>query len=317
MTRAAAAARSAGITRRHAGYGRWMDRVGLVVHPRRALEAALTTVHAWAEEVGAEVAQIRTPGSEREVAPSAEPEDCRLIIALGGDGTALVALRAAAPARRPVLGIACGSLGALTAVTAAELRGALEKVAADDWEPRPLPALDVETSAGDAIPPSVNDFVVVRRGAGQVAIAVSVDDEPYVRFAGDGVVVATPLGSSAYTLAAGGPIVAPGAGTMVVTPLAPHGGCCPPLVVGADSRIELQIEPGHGGARLEGDGQPAGDLDRDDTRRLAIGFRPDHVTLVALGEQEPMIAGLRRRRVIIDSPRLLARDDREAARPYL
>jgi NAD+ kinase len=293
-----------------------MDRVGLVVHPNRALETALATVREWAGEVGTEVAQIRTPGSQREVAPATEPEDCALIIALGGDGTALVALRAAAPARRPVLGVACGSLGALTAVTAAEFRGALEKVGADDWEPRLLPALDVETNAGDPVPPSVNDFVVVRRGAAQVTVAVSVDDEPYTRYAGDGVVVATPLGSSAYTLAAGGPIVAPGAATMVVTPLAPHGGCCPPLVTGRDSRIELQIEPGHGGARLEGDGQPAGDLDRGDTRRMVIAFRPDHAILVALGDQEPMIAGLRRRRVIIDSPRLLARDDREAARPY-
>src|SRR5687767_4498658 len=99
-----------------------MDRVGLVVHPRRELDAALATVREWAGEQGTDVVQVRTPGSDREVAPPAAPEDCALIIALGGDGTALAALRAAAPARRPVLGVACGSLGALTATTAADLR---------------------------------------------------------------------------------------------------------------------------------------------------------------------------------------------------
>ncbi len=292
-----------------------MERVGLVVHPRRDLAGALGTVEEWAAGCGTEVVQIRTPGSEREVAPAAAAEACDLIIALGGDGTALAALRAAAPAHRPVLAVACGSLGALTAVTAEHLRDALERVSAGAWTERPLPALAVDGDTGP-IPPSVNDLVVVRRGTGQVAVSVGVDGELFVRFAGDGVIVATPLGSSAYTLAAGGPIVAPPAGGMVVTPLAPHGGCCPPLVTGPDSRVELEIEPGHGGARLEGDGQPAAELDRLIRRHLTVTLRRDHAVLVALGDQEPMLAGLRRRRVIMDSPRLLARDDRGAARPF-
>jgi len=293
-----------------------MQRLGLVVHPRRELDGALHTIDEWAREHGVEIAQVRTPGSEREVAPPAAPEDCTLILALGGDGTALAALRAAAPVGRPVLGVACGSLGALTAVTADDLRDALERVAAGDWTQRSLPALVVETDGGRPLPPSVNDLVVVRRGAGQVSVSVSVDGELYVRFAGDGAVVATPLGSSAYTLAAGGPVVAPRTMGMVVTPLAPHGGCCPPLVTGPDSRIELDVEPGYGGARIEGDGQPADELERMARRCLVVTLRREHALLVTLGDQEPMLAGLRRRRVIIDSPRLLARADRDAARPY-
>ena len=71
---------------------------------------------------------------------------------------------------------------------------------------------------------AVNDLVVVRQGAGQVIVAVRVDGELFIRFAGDGFVIGTPLGSSAYTLAAGGPMLAPGALGMVFTPLAPHGG---------------------------------------------------------------------------------------------
>ena len=293
-----------------------MHRVGLVVHPRRELDKAMRTVEEWAAERGAAVVQVRTPGSERSVAPAGAAEDCDLVIALGGDGTTLAALRAAAPAGRPVLGVACGSLGALTAVTAADLRHALDEVAAGDWEARRLPALRIEEEGGEPLPPVVNDLVLVRRGAGQVTASVRVDGELYARFAGDGLVLATPLGSSAYTLAAGGPIVAPGALAITVTPLAPHGGCCPPLVTGPDAAVEVELDPGHGGARLEGDGQIALELERVRPRRFTVSLQPAHALLVALGDQEPILAGLRRRRVIIDSPRVLARDDRAAARPY-
>src|SRR4051812_27228047 len=101
------------------------DRIGLVVHPRRELGRALTTVIEWAARQGADVVQIRSPGQEREVAAAGTAADCDLVIALGGDGTTLVALHAAAPAGRPVLGVACGSLGVLTAVNAEDLDDAL------------------------------------------------------------------------------------------------------------------------------------------------------------------------------------------------
>src|SRR3954467_14915778 len=104
-----------------------MERVGLVAHPRRELAAALGTVEDWAGARGIEIVQVRTPGSEREVAPAAAAEDCNLLLALGGGGTALGAPRAAPPAHRPVLGVACGSLGALTAVTAERMREALRR----------------------------------------------------------------------------------------------------------------------------------------------------------------------------------------------
>src|SRR4051794_32772606 len=120
--------------------GARFDRIGLVVHPRRNLDRALRIVREWAEANGAEVVQVGAPGQEREVAPLANAEECDLVIALGGDGTALAALRAAAPCNRPVLGVACGSLGALTATTADRLDHALGRVSVGDWHPRRLPA---------------------------------------------------------------------------------------------------------------------------------------------------------------------------------
>ena len=161
--------------------------------------------------------QLRSPGQEQEVAPPGEVGACDLVIALGGDGTTLAALRAAAPLGRPVLGIACGSLGALTAVTADRHRATRSTASpAATTTQRHLPALVAEHDGGELT--ALNDLVLVRAGAGQVMFEVQVDGERFIRLAGDGLVAATPLGSTAYTLAAGGPMLAAGAPGMVLTP---------------------------------------------------------------------------------------------------
>ncbi|HYI19838.1 MAG TPA: NAD(+)/NADH kinase [Solirubrobacteraceae bacterium] len=284
-----------------------MQRIGLVVHPRRPIDGALSTVGTWAGANGVEVAQVRTPGQDREIAPEAAAADCDLVVALGGDGTTLAALRVASAADKPVLGVACGSLGALTATSADDVDDALERFRTGDWRPRRLPSLAIEGKSGHT---AINDLVVVRHGAGQVAVSVFVDEQLFVRFSGDGVVVATPLGSSAYTLAAGGPILAPGSASLVVTPLAPHGGCCPPLVTGPDQTVRIVLEPGWGGARVELDGQIDDVVDPYETIELEARLREGDATLVALGGEEPMLAGLRRRKILMDSPRMLAREVR-------
>jgi NAD+ kinase len=289
-----------------------MERIGVVVHPRRDLRSALATIEEWAAAQGVEVVQVRAPGVQRHVAPDGDVAACDLVIALGGDGTTLAALHAAAPAAKPVLGIACGSLGALTSTVAEQLPHALDEVAAGDWTRRSLPALSTRYGDGRELT-AINDLVLIRAGAGQVTIAVEIDGELLVRFAGDGLVAATPLGSTAYTLAAGGPMLAPGTEGLALTPLAPHGGVCPPLVVPSGTSVEVLLGSGNAGARIELDGRVAEVLPPAHPVRLALHFRPDFATLVSLGEHESAIAGLRRRRILLDSPRVLARDDREAA----
>jgi NAD+ kinase len=284
------------------------DRIGLVVHPRRELGRALETVREWAERQGAAIVQVPSPGQEQEVAPHGEAGESDLLIALGGDGTTLAALRAAAPAGRPVLGVACGSLGALTAVTADRLDDALSRVASGDWTARRLPALVAEHDGGELT--ALNDLVLVRAGAGQVMLEIRVDGERFIRLAGDGLVAATPLGSTAYTLAAGGPMLAPGTTGLVLTPLAPHGGACPPLVTAPSSRVEVLFDSGNGGARIELDGQVHSELAPRRPVTLELRLEDEFATLVSLGEEESAIAGLRRRRILSDSPRVLARDDR-------
>jgi NAD+ kinase len=292
-----------------------ISRLGLVVHPRREIDDALATLRRWCDERGVDVVQVPASGAGQQVAEPGEASSCDAIVALGGDGTTLAALRTGAAAERPVMGIACGSLGALTAVTADDLDEALDRVGAGDWTPRPLPVLRAEADGAEPLH-ALNDLVLVRAGAGQVMVEVTVDDERFVGFGGDGIVAATPLGSTAYTLAAGGPMIAPGGDALVLTPLSPHGGVCPPLVASDANGVAITLDPGTGGARIEVDGQISAVLDRLEPVTFALRLEPGFATLVSLGEDESAIAGLRRRRILIDSPRMVVRDEREAAKPH-
>ena len=189
---------------------RELARIAVVVHPTRQIAGPLETLEIWADEHGMDIVQIPAiGGSDREVARRGALEPGDLVVALGGDGTVLAALRAAAHGNAPVLGVACGSLGALTAVHADGLAAALERVRAGDWTPRRLPAIAIHPAGGHD-EWALNDFVVARHGAGQVIVNLFVDDELYVRLSGDGLIVASPLGSSAYSMAAGGPVLASG-----------------------------------------------------------------------------------------------------------
>jgi NAD+ kinase len=275
----------------------------VVVHPERDIGEPLRALREWAAERGVDVVQVAVEGQHREVAQRGDASDCDLIVSIGGDGTTLAAIRAAATVDRPVLGVACGSLGALTTVEGDRVAHALERFSRRDWLPRALPALDVAREDGPSVY-AINDIAIVRAAEGQLRTTVRVGGILFARLAGDGCIVSTPIGSSAYALAAAGPLLAPGMDAYVLTPLPTHGGVCPPLVVGADSELGLDTTAGHGGARLEVDGQVA------DTKvgSLTITFRPAAATLVSFADQESFLTGLRRRRIIIDSPRILADD---------
>jgi NAD+ kinase len=299
---------SARLSDRPGPLGSALRRLGLVVHPTRQIDGVLDEIGVWASRVGLTVGQVPVPGQTRRVADPIEANECDLLLAIGGDGTTLIALHAGAPRSRPVLGVACGSIGALTSVTAERVSWALEQVASGRWTPVAVPGLEVawrDKHGGVAI----NDVAIIRDGPGQVTVAIVVDEVLYARVAGDGLVVATPLGSSAYNMAAGGPILAPGAEGMAVTPLAAHGGSCPPLVAGSESHLRLRVEPGYGGVRYEVDGRPA----VIEGSELTIRHRDDYATLVMLAEEEPRLSGLRRRGLVADGPRLLVRDNRAAS----
>lgn len=279
--------------------------IGVVVHPSRDIDRPLEALRAWARQHGSELIQIPVAGQDRRVATLGEPGDCDLIVAIGGDGTMLAALRAGAPLGRPVLGVASGSIGALTATTVTHVDSALDRFARGDWRAGRLPALVVSHGHGADLF-ALNDLSVVRAAEGQVCTSASVDGTLFARFAGDGCVVSTPIGSSAYSLSAGGPLLAPNVRGFLLTPLPTHGGFCPPLVVGHEARLQLEFRIGHGGARLEVDGQVWG----TDVGPMTIARVDAMATTVTFTDQEPFIAGLRERQIILDSPRILAEDRR-------
>jgi NAD+ kinase len=281
-------------------------RVAIVVHPTRPVTRALETLECWTGEHGLEIVQLQVAGGPvRQVSPRGELEPGDLVVALGGDGTVLSALRASAPANAPVLGVACGSLGALTAISGDRLGHALDRVQAGDWTARRLPALAIQPADAPG-EWALNDFVVARRGAGQVLADLYVDDELYARLAGDGLVVATPLGSSAYSMAAGGPVLLPGTPAVVCTPLAMHGGHAPPLVVPTSSTVRVEVHPSHAGFEIQTDGH----TNPLEAASYRLSLHDQKVTLVSFGKLRLGIASLRERRLITDSPRVLAREDR-------
>jgi len=283
-------------------------RIGLVVHPSRSVEHPLRLVREWSQEHGVDVLQVPAAYSQRRVAEDCDPVDSDLIVSIGGDGTTLAALRTAAIAQRPVLGIACGSLGALATVPVADVTRSLERFRHGEWQPRMFPALSVTPAEGE---PgfALNDVAVIRAGGGQVRVSAYVDGNLYARLAGDGAVVSTPIGSSGYAISAGGPLLAGGLDGFVFTPLPKHGGFTPPLVVAAQSVLELEVGASFAGARLEIDGQVAA----DHAQSLTIRWREGVATMVSFPDQETLLAGLRRRRIILDSPRVAADAEREGA----
>jgi NAD+ kinase len=202
--------------------------------------------------------------------------------------------------------VAWGSLGVLTAVAARKTAHALERFSQGDWVPRHLPVLEIVEQGGETLL-AINDVALVRGGNGQVFMTVHVDDVLCMRFAGDGCIVSTATGSSGYALAAGGPLLGAGVEALLITPLSPHGGSCPPLVVSGDATVRLGTIVRHNHVRLELDGQ----VKRPFAQGLTVRLRTAAATIVGFDDQEPLMTGLRSRRIIIDSPRILADDERQ------
>lgn len=176
------------------------------------------------------------------VLPPAAMASADAVVSLGGDGTLLSAARRAAPAGVPVLGVNLGRLGYLTAADVSHLDKTL--AALIDGK---LPAsrrLMLEARAGTApARPALNDCVVRGRDVARVvSLAVKVDGEPLGHFVGDGLIVSTPTGSTAYSLAASGPIVQPELDVLLLTPICSHSLTQRPLVLSADGVIEIMLE---------------------------------------------------------------------------
>jgi NAD+ kinase len=195
--------------------------------------------------------------------PSEAVDGVQLVIALGGDGTILRALRLSAPRGIPVLGVNFGHVGFLADVQRDQLTEALAAVAAGHARCERRTALHVVAGHGPPLDElAYNDVVLGRRaGHGSARIVVTVDGTRVVDVIGDGVIVATGLGSTAYTVSAGGPAVSPLLDALVLTPVAANTGPLRSLVVGAQEGLRLLARDDSAPLTVEVDGQTSAELE--------------------------------------------------------
>jgi NAD+ kinase len=182
-----------------------------------------------------------------------------LAVVLGGDGTLLSAARAVAKAKVPVLGVNLGSLGFLTEIPLPEMYAALEAVAAGSTTIEPRCMIDCQLLRDGTVAAqheAINDIVASRSAISRLNnFELFVDQMFVTSYKADGLIVSTPTGSTAYSLAAGGPILTPSVGAFVVTPVSPHSLTHRPLVVSDSSQIDIVVRPGNEKAYLSVDGQ--------------------------------------------------------------
>jgi NAD+ kinase len=168
---------------------------------------------------------------------------CDLLLILGGDGTLLEAVRDTGEECPPVLGINAGTLGFLTSVTASAWEQAVSCIAEGSFRIEERTLLRVESHAGGTIRLvgfALNDAVVSRGERSQlIRLDVRVDGARLSEYNADGLIIATPTGSTAYALSAGGPVLTPDSGVFVIAPVCPHVLTMRPVIVGDQSRIEI------------------------------------------------------------------------------
>ena len=208
------------------------------------------------------------PALDRAEMPAWTPE---LVIVLGGDGTLLAAARVFASSGTPILSVNLGYLGFLTEVRLADLYSTLESWCAGCHELDERAMLHASLwreGAEHSCYEALNEVVVSKGDIARMGeFAVELDGKRVARFRADGVIVSTPTGSTAYTLAANGPILTPDVDAMVVTPICPHLLTLRPIVVRGDASLTVRVEGIPNLALLTVDGQQAVELHRGDELR--------------------------------------------------
>jgi len=231
-----------------------VSRVGIVAKSNlREATPHLVEIESWLATRGLEAvfetatAALMPPNAARRVADKpALVAQVDLIVVLGGDGTLLSVADSAgvAGADVPILGVNFGSLGFLTEATLPELYPSLEAALGGRARVEPRMMLRATTvRGGKALPEhlALNDVVITKAARARMTdLSVSVGDEFVTRVKADGLIVATPTGSTAYNLAAGGPIVQPVVDALVLTPIAPHMLTNRPIVIPATSLVRVQ-----------------------------------------------------------------------------
>lgn len=277
-----------------------MATVAFVMRPDRArvVEIASSTV-AWLREVGHDVRMSPDDADRLELPELAWPEEelgagTDVAVSLGGDGTMLRTVSLVARAGVPVIGVNFGQLGYLTQIEPDELREALERFFADEHSIEERMMLSVRTEGpadrdrGPHAPAvdlvALNEAVIEKTYGGRtVRLDVSFDGAPFTPYTADGLIVATPTGSTAYALSARGPIIAPTHRAMLLTPVSPHMLFDRSLVLEPDDVLRIEVA-GERSATLAVDGVIVAELEPGDAVVCTAAAQP--AQLVTFGPRD-------------------------------
>ena len=265
--------------------------IGLVVKHNRAEAAALArTIAERLRERGVQVLVERelaaAPGV-RVVEKRAMVDEADLIVALGGDGTLLGIARLVGARELRVLGINLGGLGFLTVFSTAEALPVIERVFTGDFQLDRRATLAVRVlREGRVVAESqvLNDAVINKSALARIIdLYTSVDGEYLCVYKADGLIVATPTGSTAYSLSAGGPVVSPSVGVILLSPICPHTLAQRPLVVSDSAVVRVELRAADQEVVLTLDGQEGIPLVNGDI--IEIAKSPHVVALVRTGQR--------------------------------
>ena len=238
-----------------------VSRVVIVINPvkthaRRTAETLKSILdshgvaHEWHAAIPPERSAFKHLNDLRETAAD-------LIIACGGDGTLLQTAHRARGSGVPILGINIGYLGFITSVPGQKVKSAMRRILKADYIISRRTTLDVEVQTGGKTASgwALND-VVIARGPNShlIALEARIGLRPLTKYRCDGLIVATPTGSTAYSLAAGGPIVSPECNVLTVTPICPHALTNRPVVINSTEGIEFRLARGSGEGAVQVDG---------------------------------------------------------------
>jgi NAD+ kinase len=286
-----------------------MRTVAILVHPDRADALALATDTAkWLIQQGDDARILSFSGPDRVSEAGVEVEldavdltGSTVAVSMGGDGTFLRVVRLAAAVDVPVLGVNFGRVGYLPDLLPDQVRGALTKVFEGKATIESRCALQVsisDRSLGDDVSVllALNEVVIEKTEFGHtVLLATTLDGEKALTYSADGLIIATPTGSTAYNLSAGGPILAPTLRAMVLTPVAPHFSLDRSLVLTDEQEVSVEVVPDRAGA-LVIDGTDVGRLQPGATITCKVAAHPVRVV-----RNEPQtFGGILRFRLLAD-----------------
>lgn len=230
----------------------------LIVHPSDAARASAKEIARWwdAEGISVVAADLEDFPEEPEEADLAgadiDASSFDIAVSLGGDGCMLRAVRLVGDADVPVLGVNYGKLGYLAEVEADNAIAALQRVQAGDYSIEERMRLSVSLHRGDGKSATtinlggvLNEVVLEKLQSGHtVQLSVSVNDKFFTNYVADGIILATPTGSTAYSMSARGPIVAPSHEAIILTPVSPHMIFDRPLILPPDAQISIEVLEG-------------------------------------------------------------------------